>query len=535
MIASSADTSGQQRPVRRSLSRRVLLTGSAAALLASRTRLLWGQQRQDPFALGVASGYPTPDGAVLWTRLAPEPLSQDPERPGGMPPSVVPVDWEVAADPRMQQVVRRGTENADPDFAHSVHVECRGLEPGREYWYRFVSGGEASPTGRLRTAPARGAKLDRLRFGFASCANYELGYFSAYRHLAAEDPDLVLFLGDYIYEYVAGREKLREHSDGVEATDLRTYRNRHAQYKTDPDLRALHQSVPCLATWDDHEVNNDYADDRSQNFADPFAFLARRAAAYQAYWEHMPLPLWARPRGPDMTLFDRADFGDLATFLLFDGRQYRSPLACDLPPRGGGKALVDAECPERLDPRRSYLGKAQEAWLYREFRRAPARWNILAQGQLMAEFKERLPSGQISHWSEDWNGYPAARQRLLDQIAETRPGNPVVISGDIHSFWANDLKLDFDDPAAPVIASEFVGTSVTSNGPPFEKFAGWLADSPHVHFFDSRKRGYVSAELQPGRLEVAFRALADVRDPETGVSTLRRFVVENGSPGPQPA
>ena len=220
----------------------------------------------------------------------------------------------------------------------------------------------------------RGARLDRLRFGFASCANYELGYFSAYRHLAAENPDLVLFLGDYIYEYVSKLPgKVREHSDGVEATDLRTYRNRHAQYKTDPDLQALHAAAPCLATWDDHEVQNDYADDRSQNFDDPLVFLKRRAAAYQAFWEHMPLPAWARPRGPDMTIFGRADFGDLATFLVVDGRQYRSRLACDRPPRGGGKQLADAACPERLDPRRSYLGKAQEAWLYREFGNARRR------------------------------------------------------------------------------------------------------------------------------------------------------------------
>ena len=266
------------------------------------------------------------------------------------------------------------------------------------------------------------------------------------------------------------RAKVREHSDGVEATDLRTYRNRHAQYQTDPDLRALHAAAPCLAIWDDHEVQNDYADDRSQNFDDPLVFLKRRAAAYQAFWEHMPLPRWARPRGPDMTIFCRHDFGALATFLLVDGRQYRSRLACDRPPSGGGKQLTDAACPERLDPRRSYLGKAQEAWLYREFGDSAGALELPRQGQLMAEFKERLDDGEISHWSEDWNGYPAARQRLLEQIAETRLANPVVLGGDIHSFWANDLKLDFDDPAAPVIASEFVGTSVTSNGPPYEKF-----------------------------------------------------------------
>ena len=520
---------------RHTLSRRALLCGSAAAFVASRAWPLGGQPHY-PFALGVASGYPTPDGAVLWTRLAPEPLSPDPERPGGMPPVPVPVDWEVAADPALRQAVRRGTAEADPRLAHSVHVECAGLEPGRDYWYRFIAGGEASPTGRTRTAPARGAALARLRFGFASCANYELGYFAAYRHLAAENPDLVLFLGDYIYEYFSRSDKkVRDHSDAIVTTDLRTYRNRHAQYKTDPDLQALHAAAPCLAIWDDHEVDNDYADDRSQFFADPAAFLERRAAAYQAYWEHMPLPLRARPRGPSAALFGRVDFGDLARFLLLDGRQHRSPPACAMPPWGGAKPLVGATCPERLDPRRSYLGEAQEAWLYREFRTAPARWNVLAQQQLMAEFKERLGNGEISYWSEDWNGYPAARQRLLRQVAESGLPNPVVIGGDIHSFWANDLKLDFDDPAAPVIASEFVGTSITSKGPPYKKFMAWRADNPHVRFFESRKRGYVSAELRPERLEVAFRMVADARDPASEASTLQRFVVENGRPGPLPA
>ena len=292
-------------------------------------------------------------------------------------------------------------------------------------------------------------------------------------------------------------------------------------------------------TWDDHEVQNDYADRWALDFADPTAFLARRAAAYRAFWEHMPLPRSALPNGPDATIHGRFDFGDLASFLVVDGRQYRSRLACDVPPRGGGKQLVDATCPERLDPARSYLGMAQEAWLYRQFRASrapgPARWNVLAQQQLMAEFKERLDNGDISYWSDDWNGYPAARQRLLAQMRDTGLPNPVVIGGDIHSFWANDLKLDFDDPRAPVIASEFVGSSITSTPPPHAKFAAWVADSPHVHFFESRQRGYVSVELKPKRMEVAFRTVADIRDPATDVSTLRRFVVEDGRPGPQPA
>jgi len=318
---------------RRTLTRRTLLTGSAGALITLRA---WPARAADyPFTLGVASGNPRSDGVVLWTRLAPEPLSPDLERPGGMAPATVSVRWEVAEDEGMQRVARRGTAEAEAEFAHSLHVECGGLEPGRDYWYRFVVGGEASPVGRTRTAPAPGAAVDRLRFAFVSCANYELGYFSAYRHLAAERPDFVLFLGDYIYESASQSDRrVRSHSDGVEATDLRTYRNRHAQYKTDPDLQKLHATAPCLITWDDHEVQNDYADYWSLSFNDPAAFLARRAAAYRAFWEHMPLPRAAMPRGPDARIFGRFDFGALATFLVLDGRQYRSRLACDLGPRG---------------------------------------------------------------------------------------------------------------------------------------------------------------------------------------------------------
>jgi alkaline phosphatase D len=329
--------------------------------------------------------------------------------------------------------------------------------------------------------------------------------------------------------------KVRQHSDGVEATDLRTYRNRYAQYRTDRDLQAVHAVAPCLATWDDHEVQNDYADRWSQDFADPRAFLARRTAAYRAYWEHMPLPGAAMPHGANAAMYRRFDFGDLASFLVLDGRQYRSRLACDAPPRGGGKPLFDDTCPERLSPARSYLGKAQEAWLYGEFRKYPARWNLLAQGQLMAELKERAGDGRTAHWSEDWNGFPAARKRLLQQIRDSGLANPVVIGGDIHSFWASDLKVDFDDPKAPVVASEFTGTSITSNGPPYDKFKAWLADNPHIKFFDSRYRGYVRAELRPERLAVDFRVVSDVRDPAATLSTLRSFVVENGRPGPIPA
>jgi alkaline phosphatase D len=517
---------------RRTVTRRALLAGSAAAVAAvrvKRARAFVGS----PFTLGVASGNPGQDSVILWTRLAPEPLAPDPNRPGGMPPNPVAVRWEVALDDRLTRIVRHGEAVATPETAHALRIECAGLEPGHDYWYRFTAAGEASSIGRTRTAPARGAALDRLRFGFCSCANYEVGYFAAYRHLAEEHPDLVLFLGDYIYEYVSqSPQKVRAHSDGVEANDLRTYRNRYAQYRTDPDLQQLHAAAPCLMTWSDHEVQNDYADRWSQTFDDPQAFLARRAAAYRAYWEHMPLPPAAVPRGPNMPLYGRFDFGALASFFVLDARQYRSRLACDQAPKGGGKQITDAGCPEWLEPNRSNLGIAQETWLYDQFHGVPAKWNILAQEQLMAELKERLDNGEIAHWSEDWNGFPAARTRVLTQIRDTGRANPVVIGGDIHSFWANDLNVDFDDPQAPIVASEFIGSSITSAGPPYDRFVAWLADNPHVRFFDSRKRGYVSVDLQPQRMEVTFRAISDPADPGAEVTTLQRFVVADGKPGP---
>jgi len=518
--------------IRRTLmTRRSVLLGTAAALTASRSRLLFAGTEY-PFPFGVASGNPTPDGIVLWTRLAPDPLSPDPERPGGMPPDAVPVCWEIAADPGMKRLVKSGTENAEAAHAHSLHIECSGLEAGHDYWYRFIAGGAASPTGFFRTAPAKGSTAKKLHFGFVSCAHYELGYFSAYRHLADEAPDLVLFLGDYIYEYVSkSPRKVRMHSDGVDAADLRTYRNRYAQYRTDADLQRLHATAPCLMTWDDHEVQNDYSDRWSQTFDDPQTFLARRAAAYRAYWEHMPLPRSAMPRGPDATIYGRHDFGDLASFLVVDNRQYRSRLACDGPPKGGGKQVTDEACPERLEPQRSVYGAAQEAWLYDQFRHPSGRWTLLAQQQLMAELKERLGDGKISHWTEDWNGFPAARRRLLQAVADSGTPNPVVLGGDIHSFWASDLKIDFDDPKAPTVATEFVGTSVTSPGPPYGRFSRWLPDNPHIQFFDSRRRGYASAKLRPDRMEVAFRAISDVTQPDANVSTLQHFAVEAGRPG----
>lgn len=513
------------------IQRRSLLTGAAAlsAFAILPGCALSQGAGNTPFTLGVASGDPSPDGFVLWTRLAPQPLVPD----GGLS-GAVPVRWEIAADDAMRHIVQRGDALADDRFAHSVHIEAGGLQPNRPYWYRFTALGAQSTVGRARTTPAPGTALDRLRFVAASCAHYELGYFGAYGHMAVEDPDLVLFLGDYIYEYNnEGRRAdraVRRHA-APEPVDLAGYRVRHAQYRTDPDLQALHAAAPCLMTWDDHEVENDYADRWSEHpDTDPQDFLRRRAGAYQAYYEHMPLRRLSLPNGPDMRVYDRVRFGRLAEFNVLDGRQYRSRQACPTPAGAGGH-LVTAACAERDDPVRTMLGFAQEAWLFDGFRQGGARWNIMAQDLLVSSVVQRDAAGTPGHWTDGWDGYPACRARMLDAVARSRLSNPVFLGGDSHAFFTTDLKADFADPGSATIATEFVGTSVTSNGPRYEVFTKALPENPHIRFFDSRQRGYLSVDLTPARMAVRMQAISDRRDPYPTLSTLRSWVVENGKAG----
>ena len=522
-------------------SRRVFLKRCSATATGALLLPRWARatsapswRKGDPFSLGVAAGTPSTDGFVVWTRLAPDPLSRDPETPGGVRPNRYSVQYEIATDPQMRTIVQRGETLADPRFAYSVHVEIAGLAAARPYWYRFRCGDAHSRIGRASTLPANDATLARLRVGFVSCANYEHGYFAAYRHLAEDAPDLAIFLGDYIYEYIdKDPTKPRTHSDGVEATTLPLYRNRYAQYRMDPDLQRLHAEVPCIVTWDDHEVQNDYADKWSQTFDDPADFLNRRAAAYQAYYEHMPVrPSRSTPNGPDMRIYDRFRFGQLAEISLLDGRQYRSRAACWGPPdHGGNRVETDASCPELREPDRSLLGAEQERWLFDGLAHSQTRWNLIAQDVLMAQLRERNRAGEIQYWVDDWNGYPAARKRLLTHLNDARVANPVVLSGDIHSFWANDLKLDFDDAASPIVATEFVGTSVTAHPPPYDLFMKFMPDNPHVRYFESRKRGYATLDIEPQRVTATFRSLADATDPNTEVETLKSFVVEEGRPG----
>lgn len=354
--------------------RRALLLAASAAALSQPLRLI-AQPRfaHNPFTLGVASGYPQPDGITLWTRLAPDPLNG-----GGMPDVALEVAWEIAADVAFRQVLHQGVARATPELAHAVHAEIKGLEPARWYHYRFHAGGAVSPVGRFRTAPGAGAAHQRLRFALASCQQCEQGYYSAYRHMARDELDLVVHVGDYIYESSWGAYHVRSHGRG-EPTTLAEYRNRYALYKSDTDLQAAHASFPWLMTWDDHEVDNDYANDRSQDLDPPAEFLQRRAAAYQAYYEHMPLPAWARPRGAAAQLYAQSAFGQLAQFYVLDDRQYRSHQPCPRPGRGGSAVVNDKDCTARLSPDLTLLGPEQEKWLNAALDKSAARWNIIAQ------------------------------------------------------------------------------------------------------------------------------------------------------------
>ena len=476
----------------------------------------------DPFTLGVASGSPLPDSVVLWTRLAPDPLHG-----GGLASTPISVQWEVAADESFQNIVRRGATVGEAQYAHSVHVEVGGLEPDRWYWYRFMVGAAVSPVGRTRTAPAPSA-LGTWRFAFASCQQYEQGYYAAHRHMAEEDLDLVVFLGDYIYESSWGRNHVRQHEASPPFT-LEQYRNRYARYKSDPDLQRCHARFPWIVTWDDHEVSNDYANDRSEKLEPNF--LARRAAAYQAYYEHMPLRASHRPQGAQMRLYDHYDFGRLARFYLLDDRQYRSYQACQAPGRGGSRTVEI--CAERLQEDRTLLGPEQEVWLRARFADSGARWNILAQQTLMAQF-DRAFDGNPRFWTDGWDGYPAARRRLLSALVATKVRNPIVIGGDIHANVVSDLKLDFDDPRAPTVAAEFCGTSITSEGARQSYYDNRRVRNPHIKLARSDKRGYTTMRLTGDRADVDLRALDDEKRADSKIAMLARFTVRDGVPGIAP-
>jgi alkaline phosphatase D len=491
------------------------LLGQQAAGSSQKPKLV-----ADPFQVGIASGDPTPDGFVLWTRLAPKPL----EPKGGMEPDAVDVAWEIAEDDAMRNVVRRGTAAATPELAHSVHIEATGLAPDRWYWYRFRVGDAESSIGRTRTMPARDSTPEKLRLAFASCQDYEDGYYTAYGHMAKDDPDLVFHLGDYIYEN-APTDGLVRKLVGKELESLDDYRIRHAQHKGDSHLQAMHAHCPWIVTWDDHEVANDYASEFSEEpVIDPAKFLLRRAAAYQAYYEMMPLRKKSLPHGPNMELYRNVSFGRLAEFLVLDTRQYRT----DQPHAGEKKEIDDLA----TSPKATILGSPQMQWLQSSLAESSARWNVLAQQVMMAAV-DFTPGVKEEFSMEKWPGYMHDRQRLVQFLADRQIANPVVLTGDIHSNWVNDVRVDDRKPETPVVATEFVGTSLSSSGNGEDLPAAMqamLAENPFVRFHN-QQRGYVLCTITPKSWRSDFRIVPFVDKLGAPVTTRAAFVIEAGQPG----
>ncbi|RCK70260.1 alkaline phosphatase [Desertihabitans brevis] len=499
------------------------LVGTAAvaapAITTPTTAFAAPTPRQDPFTLGIASGDPDATSVILWTRLALDPLADDGR--GGMASGTYQLRWEVAEDERFRRVVRRGRALAKPEFGHAVHVEASGLRPDREYWYRFRLGRHLSPVGRTRTTPRAGEMPSALAMAFASCARWEDGWFTAYRHLAAERPDVVLHLGDYFYEYQAGPEGNVRGIEGPETMTLANYRQRHAQYKTDPDLQAAHAVAPWLVTWDDHELDNNWADEMPEKPEEQPGFLARREAAFRAYYENMPLRPSSAPSGIDLQLYRRVRWGRLASFHMLDTRQYRSDQAC-----GDGFAT---DCAAADDPSRSITGAAQEAWLLDGFRESDARWDLLGQ-QVFFAVRDRDESPAEAVSMDAWDGYAASRRRITEGWLDAGVRNPVVLTGDVHTHWANELKADWDEPEGPSVGTELVTSSITSGGNGQDLEIGsypWQEWNEHIKF-QNQLRGYVSTVITPDSMDVSFRCLPYVEEQGAPAFTRARYVVEDG-------
>jgi len=506
----------------RPLSRRGFLafTGAggaaaAAALYGYSAAPVWAGPNlpADPFKLGVASGDPTPDGFVLWTRLAPDPLAADGK--GGMPANQVPVTWQVATDPEMRDVVKAGNVRATPELAHSVHPEVSGLQPSRDYWYRFRVGDAVSTIGHARTAPAAGSTPAQVIFALASCQSLPpSSRYAAYRAMLNDDLDLVVHVGDYTYE--------RRNDE-----TLADFRTNHARYKLSPDLQAAHAQFPFVVTFDDHEIENNWADGISQPdnepSNEPARFTQLRANAFQAYYEHLPLRLPQRPYGPDMLLHRRLDYGTLATFHVLDTRQYRSDQLTEAFPGGPLHPGVN-------DPSRTFMGDEQERWLFANMQETSARWNLVAQQTIMAQVDyDGGPGISVNH--DQWDGYAVSRNRFLSFVEQARPANPVVLTGDWHSAWVNDLRLDFTKPETPVLATELVGTSISSG-------CGWAAavkaalpNNPHVRYLNPDLRGYTRITATPSVLRADYRVVPSAADMSGTVTTDSSWIVEDGRPG----
>jgi alkaline phosphatase D len=519
------------------LTRRQLLVGSGAALVAlvagcssdeaggdATTTLLPDAETVttrpppslsgDPFQLGVASGDPRPDGVVLWTRLAPEPLAED--GLGGMPDEEVDVRWEVAADESFADVLHAGVAVAAPRHAHAVHVEVEGLEPATDYVYRFRVGDHTSPSARTRTLPT--GSPDRFGLAFVNCQWFETGAYAAYRHLLDEDVDLVVHLGDYIYEYPSSVEGDRTTLPSKGLETLTDYRLRHASYRLDDDLRNAHHRFPFVLTWDDHEVANNYmGDELVLQPGDADAARARKAAAYQAWWEHLPVRA-GPPDDGELVVYQHLDVGDLARLYLLDQRQF-----ADVPPCRDGDPLAEdfGDCAERQDDR-TLLGAEQEDWFTQTSDASTAVWNLVGNPVVLGGIDGGNDADGPAYYLDSWDGYPTARHRFIEQLAAI--DNPVVFTGDYHAGMLIDVhERPFED--SPVVAPELMAPPISS-----PLFAADVTDrSPQVRQ-QLNGHGYLAVEVTPTQVRAAFQVLDDVADPQSAIATRLSCTITAGSP-----
>jgi alkaline phosphatase D len=510
------------------LTRRLMLASTGALGLTTLVSPPAFAQKlgSNPFTLGVASGDPWADGFVLWTRLAPRPLEPD----HGMPAATFQVQWEVAADPAFRQTVRKGVAPAAPEWGHSVHVEVAGLAPSRPYWYRFMLDGHASATGMVRTAPQSGATVNQLRIGVAGCQNYEHGYFTAYRYMAQEGLDAIFHYGDYIYEGRQGRvtdiPTIRQHL-GREPVTLAGYRLRHAQYRLDPDLQAAHAACAFLMTYDDHEIDNNWAGLADENGTDPATFLVRRNAAMQAWYENMPVRAAQLPSGNGIQMFRRLDYGQLLRIHLMDTRQYRDDQVCTAP--------LQKHCRTTGFDTGLILGARQHQWLEDGLDNRFT-WNLIAQQVVVMPYGNRLnAAGEQEVAADSWMGYPESRRRLVAAIRNKQVANAVIATGDVHQNIVGYVPARDEEPDRDQVATEFVCTSISSlgdgqdikvRGPDFRKV---IASNPNL-FFANGQRGYHVHTIDQKHWRTDIMKVDKVSDQSGKLSRLAGFTVEQGTP-----
>ena len=512
-------------------SRRSFIKTLATATISLPLTNAWAEFKsaKNPFGLGIASGCPTPSSVVLWTRLLDEGIFTS-----NLPNEDLPVKWEISTDKEFKNITQQGISLAVAELAHSVHSEVSNLPSNTWFYYRFLIGQHTSQIGKTRTfAEPNSDNQKSLKFAFASCQHFEHGYFNSYPHLVQENPDLVLFLGDYIYEYAPGRSGIRSHT-GSWCLSLSDYRKRYEQYKMEPELQQAHAACPWIFTWDDHEVQNDYAALSNGSFGPYSNFPKRRASAYQAYYEHMPLKssflidgIKGLSKGSELRLYESYQFGKLANISMLDTRQYRDKQACNPNSQDGSATVSLSSCEKLLDESRTLLGEKQEAWLESQFKKSGNQtWNIIGQSTLFGARVYNTVEGK-KVWNDGWDGYPISRKKITTHLDKYQVSNPVILGGDVHENWVGYIKEDYSNSLSKVLGVEFCGTSITSNDG--KNTTARQRVNPHFIYSEGLRRGYCIAEVTDQAMTVHLRAVKDTSNRKTDIETLAIFKVANGS------